>query len=97
VTGQPAIETVPVCLADAGAGNHDRPGGATCAQNGDCASEFCERNLHVCVAPCVTDASCAVGLTCEPLFIRPLAGTTTGIVWGRVCSNASFGALVQSQ
>jgi hypothetical protein len=96
VLGQPAIETVPVCLADTGAGNHDRPGGAACTRNGDCTSQFCENTLHVCVDPCVTDASCAVGLTCEPVFLRPQAAATSGIVWGRACVNGSFGELLQS-
>ena len=91
--GQPAIETVPVCLADTGAGAHDRRGGAACTQNGDCQSQFCDSTLNVCVEPCVADASCPVGLTCEPVYMRPQAGA--GIFWGRACVNASFNELLQ--
>ena len=93
VSGQPAIETVPVCLAD-GAGAHDRQGGAACTANGQCTSEFCDKTLHVCVDMCTTDASCGVGLTCEPLYVRPGAAGT-GIFWGRACVNDSFGELLE--
>jgi hypothetical protein len=96
VTGQPAMETVPVCLANSGAGSHDRPGGAACAQNGDCESQFCESTLHVCVDLCVSDLSCAIGLTCEPIYMRAKTGLTDGITWGRACVNASFGGFVQA-
>lgn len=95
VAGQTAVETVPVCLADSGAGAHDRPGGAACTQNGDCNSQFCDRRTNVCVDMCVTDSSCAVGLTCEPVFLRAVAGT--GITWGRACVNASFGAFLEAK
>ncbi|MBA3542535.1 MAG: hypothetical protein H0T79_23165, partial [Deltaproteobacteria bacterium] len=95
VTGQPAIETVPVCLADSGAGMHDRPGGSACAVNGDCESQYCERTQHVCVDPCISDASCAIGLTCEPRYVRAKPGVGSGVVWGRVCANDSFGDFLQ--
>lgn len=94
VNGVVAIETVPVCLADSGAGMHDRPGGAACTQNGDCRSQFCDKNLNVCVDPCVSDASCPLGLTCEPVYLR---ANTTGITWGRACVNASFGELLDAK
>ena len=42
VAGQEAIETVPVCLDDGGAGLHDRQAGAACTQNGDCCSNNCK-------------------------------------------------------
>ncbi len=93
VMGEVAIETVPVCLADGGPGSHDRRGGASCTQNGDCASEFCEITLGVCVDPCTADSSCPLGLTCEPVYMRPTP--TSGVFWGRACVNASFGLLVQ--
>lgn len=93
VSGQPSIETVPVCLPDA-AGTHDRQGGAACTSNGQCTSEFCDKTLKVCVDMCTTDASCGVGLTCEPLYMRPGAAGT-GIFWGRACVNESFGVLLE--
>lgn len=93
VSGQPSIETVPVCLPD-GAGAHDRQGGAACTSNGQCTSEFCDKTLNVCVDMCTTDDSCGPNLTCEPLYIRPGAAGT-GIFWGRACVNASFGVLLE--
>lgn len=94
VNGQLAIETVPVCLADSGTGAHDRRGGAACTANADCISQFCDATLNVCVDPCISDASCAVGLTCEPLYIKPTL--TSGIVWSRACVNESFGEFLHS-
>ena len=94
VSGQPSIETVPVCLADTAGGAHDRRGGAACTANADCISNFCAQGLGVCVDPCVSDASCAVGLACEPVYVRPAPGA--GVFWGRVCVNASFGEFLSS-
>ena len=73
---------------------HARRGGAACDVNGDCISQFCDKDLKVCIDPCVSDGSCAVGLSCEPIYMRP--GAATGITWGRACVNASFGTLVES-
>ncbi|MBA3818489.1 MAG: hypothetical protein H0X17_06320 [Deltaproteobacteria bacterium] len=93
VAGQPAMETVPVCLADAAGGAHDRIGGAACTQNAQCVSEFCDGDLGVCVDPCVSAASCGAGLACEPLFLRARTG---GITWGRACVNGSFGPFLEA-
>ncbi len=93
VANQPAMETVPVCLADTGTGLHDRRGGAACTQNGDCQSQFCDRDLLVCVDPCISDTSCPAGLTCEPLFLRAKTG---GVTWGRACVNASFDEFLEA-
>jgi hypothetical protein len=95
VVGQPAIETVPVCLAD-GAGAHDRPAGAVCTANGDCASEFCDATLGVCVSLCVTDASCPPGLFCEPSNIRTPSGVGNGVVFGRACVSSPFAGVLES-
>jgi hypothetical protein len=91
VTGKSSMETVPVCLANGGAGNHDRRGGAACTQNGDCTSQYCEASLHVCVELCTQDASCPLGLTCEPIYMAAAAGLTAPITWSRACVNGSFG------
>jgi hypothetical protein len=93
IDGQPSVETVPVCVAD-GAGTHDRQGGAACTSNGQCASEFCDAALKVCVDMCTTDASCGVNLTCEPVYVKASA-SAAGIFWGRACVNASFGTLLK--
>jgi hypothetical protein len=81
VTGMTAIETVPVCLQDTGAGLHNRQAGAACTQNGDCDSQFCERTSRVCVDLCTSDESCPMGLGCELAYVR----APTGIVSTRVC------------
>lgn len=94
LAGATATETVPVCLADS-AGPHDRPGGAACTDNGQCASQFCEATLNVCVELCVTDMTCAVGMTCEPVYLK--AKPANEVVWGRACVNASFGEVLQSK
>ncbi|HEU0032981.1 MAG TPA: MopE-related protein [Kofleriaceae bacterium] len=95
VAGQPAVETVPVCLADS-AGAHDRPTGAACTTNGDCESEFCEATLKICSQPCVTDASCSIGMTCDPVFVRTPPTAGSGVVWSRMCITPSFPLLIRS-
>ncbi|MCZ7681446.1 MAG: hypothetical protein M5U28_22690 [Sandaracinaceae bacterium] len=91
ITGQNAIETVPVCLTDTGAGLHDRQAGAACTRNGDCVSQLCDRTLRVCIGLCTTDASCPTGLTCEPQYVR----APTGITYARVCVSTPIDALLE--
>ena len=92
VMGMTAIETVPVCLADTGAGLHNRQAGAACTQNGDCESQFCERTLGVCVDLCTSDSTCPTGLGCELAYVR----APTGIVSSRVCLAGPTEALLTS-
>jgi hypothetical protein len=92
VSGQPAIETVPVCLTDTGAGLHNRPAGAACARNGDCESQFCERTLGVCITPCTSDGSCGAGLDCEPQYVQ----TAAGVFLARVCMSTPVDALLRA-
>ena len=87
-----AIETVPVCLADTGAGLHNRPAGAACSQNGDCASQFCESTARTCVDLCTSDATCPTGLGCELAYVR----APTGVVSTRVCLSAPTESLLQA-
>lgn len=91
VVGQTAVETVPVCLTDTGAGLHDRPAGAACSRNGDCSSQFCERTLNVCIATCTSDGSCPTGLGCEPQHVR----NGTGVTLARVCMSTPVSALLE--
>ncbi len=94
--GEPAIETVPVCLANTGAGNHDRPPGSLCTANGDCASQFCDANQGVCVALCVTDDSCPPGSFCELSYVRTPAGDGNGVVVARTCLSSATTDLLES-
>ena len=96
VVGEPAMETVPVCLPDSGVGNHDRPAGALCVANGDCESQFCETNSGVCVSLCVSDASCPPGSFCERSYVRAPAGAGNGVVAARVCLASPSVQLLES-
>jgi hypothetical protein len=57
-------ETTPACYPES-TGNGGRQAGAACTTNGQCASEFCDKNLDVCVDVCCNDDTCPLGLTCE--------------------------------
>ncbi|AKF10281.1 putative lipoprotein [Sandaracinus amylolyticus] len=92
IRGMTAVETVPVCLANTGAGLHNRQAGAACAQNGDCESQLCERSLGVCIDLCTSDDSCPTGLGCELAYLR----TPTGVVSSRVCLSASYDGLLSA-
>ena len=92
VAGQPAVETVPVCLGNTGAGLHDRPAGAACTRNGDCRSQFCESTLGVCISLCTSDATCPSGLDCELQYVR----TPTGVLSARVCVSTPTTAVLTS-
>ena len=91
IADETAVEVVPVCLQDTGAGLHNRQGGAACTQNGDCESQFCEATLGICIALCTTDASCPTGTTCEPQYVR----TSDGVVFSRVCVSTPIDALLE--
>lgn len=79
------VNTVPMCWPN-GAGAHDRPAGAACTANGQCASEFCDDTLRVCVELCCHDGTCPGTTSCEDaLLTRPDNGQT----FGRVCLNQS--------
>jgi hypothetical protein len=67
------IDTVPVCFPQS-TGNGGRLAGAACTSNGQCASEFCDKNIGVCIDVCCNDDTCPVGLRCE----SALANVKTG-------------------
>ncbi len=96
VVGEPAIETVPVCIANSGAGDHDRPAGSLCTANGDCASQFCDSDQGVCVSLCVTDASCPPGSFCELSYVRTPTGSGNGVVAARTCLSSPSNELLES-
>jgi hypothetical protein len=95
VVGQKSIEVGAVSRANPATGLHHRPGGAACVHNGDCASEFCDATLKVCVELCSQDSTCPLGMTCDPIYLQTSAASLTpNVTWGRACVNASFGDLV---
>lgn len=76
-------ETVPVCLAYPTPGSFALQGGDACTQNRDCASNFCEATLQICLDLCTDDASCATGLVCMGAFVElPDGGPVT---FARTC------------
>lgn len=78
-------DTVPMCFPQS-TGNGGRQAGAACTSNTQCASEFCDRNLNVCVDVCCNDSTCPVGLTCEDSIVTRAAGHQS---FGRFCLNAT--------
>jgi hypothetical protein len=78
-------DTAPVCWP-LGSGAHNRLAGAACTSNGQCASEFCDVSLGVCVDLCCHDATCPQGLRCESAVVTRSDGHQT---FARVCLNLS--------
>ncbi len=46
-------------------GQGTRRGGQACSQNSQCRSNFCEKDLGICVEPCCADSTCPSGTACE--------------------------------
>jgi hypothetical protein len=78
-------ESTPMCVADVGS-QGTRRAGAACTLNRECRSNFCERDLGVCVEVCCSDASCPDGLTCE---LQDVMLTATRPTSARICVNQS--------
>lgn len=84
-------DVVPMCWPNA-TGAHNRVAGQACTSSGQCASEFCDTALGVCVDLCCNDASCPTGLSCQQAVITRPDGHQT---ISRTCLNLSpTGALV---
>jgi hypothetical protein len=77
------VETSPMCVKDV-SGQGSRVAGQACTQNSQCASDFCENSLGVCVSPCCNDSVCPTGLTCEKQYV---ATDTDRVSQVRVCVN----------
>ena len=78
-------DTVPVCWPRT-MGAQSRPAGAACDSNSQCASEFCDRGLGVCVDVCCHDATCPTGLVCEDVLVTRAAGHQS---FARMCVNVT--------
>lgn len=79
----PIVETSPMCIPDV-AGQGSRTAGQACANNNQCASNFCERDLGVCIEVCCSDNDCPMGQTCEKQFVQTDGNNATQ---ARVCVN----------
>ncbi|NUN14495.1 MAG: lamin tail domain-containing protein [Myxococcales bacterium] len=90
-------ETTPMCLRET-SGQNNLQAGAACQQNTDCASNYCEKNLNVCVEPCCNDATCPTGLMCVAQLIEVTPDPVNGYkrtTNARVCLNLSTTAVIQ--
>jgi hypothetical protein len=79
------VDTVPICLP-VGAGNQGRAAGAACNVSDECASEFCDISLGVCVETCCNDATCPAGLLCDLVIVTLTSGSQT---FGRMCLSST--------
>jgi hypothetical protein len=80
------VDTVPVCMPD-DAGNGGRQAGAACSTNDQCAGQFCDANLGVCVDVCCNDNTCPAGLTCEDALVNVDLQNISGQSFVRMCLN----------
>jgi hypothetical protein len=86
------VDTVPVCWPELSTGAHNRQAGASCTSNTECASEFCDRTLNVCIDLCCNNSTCPSGLTChQGIVTRPDGGQS----YSRVCTNISPAAALE--
>jgi hypothetical protein len=74
------------------AGQGTRVAGQVCTSNSDCASNFCEDSLGICIDPCCSDNTCPNGLLCEQ---QDVAVSDTQATNARVCMNLSVGRVLQ--
>jgi hypothetical protein len=85
-----------MCIPDV-SGQGTRQAGAACSSNTQCASQFCDRNLNVCVSSCCSDDGCPTGLECElQTVIVPPNGAEGRATQARICVNLSSDQLYQS-
>ena len=78
-------ETAGQCIKDV-SGQGTARAGQACNANADCESNFCEKDLGVCVEVCCSDASCPTGLGCELMAVETKTDQAT---YARVCVNLS--------
>jgi hypothetical protein len=87
------FNTVPMCFPET-SGNGGRQAGAACTSNAQCASEFCDRNLNVCVDVCCNDSTCPIGLECEDAIVRRTGNKQS---FGRFCLSATPSAPLEKR
>ncbi len=88
------INTIPQCFAET-SGNGGRQAGAACTLNTQCSSEFCDKNLNVCVDVCCNDDTCPLGLTCEDTIA--VGGKPAGQTFGRFCLSVTPAAPLEKR
>lgn len=87
------VETTGQCIKDVAAQGTRRAGQA-CTTNSQCASQFCERDLGICVEPCCADSTCPTGLECKLEFVQTRADNATQ---ARVCVNVSYPGVIRKK
>lgn len=66
--------------------------GQSCTQNSDCASNFCEVDLGVCIDVCCADSTCPQGLECQFVTVETTDDRATS---ARVCLNLSTDGIIR--
>ncbi len=84
-------ETTGQCIKDVAA-QGVRVAGQACVTNSQCRSNFCEKDLGICVEPCCADSGCPNGLECEKQFVQTTSDRATQ---GRVCINTSIDGVLR--
>jgi hypothetical protein len=87
------VETSPMCVKDVSS-QGSRVAGQACAQNSQCESNFCEKNLNVCVSVCCNDSTCPTGLTCDGQTVQTDDDRVSQV---RVCMNMSTENIIERQ
>ncbi len=67
-------------------GQGTRRGGQACSQNSQCQSNFCEKDLGICIEPCCSDSTCPTGTACELADVETRDDQATN---ARVCLSFS--------
>ena len=88
------VNTIPQCFAET-SGNGGRQAGAACSSNTQCASEFCDKNLNVCIDVCCSDDTCPIGLGCEDALV--VGGRPAGQTFGRFCLSSTPAAALEKR
>lgn len=79
----------------------DGDGFATCGtdpaireSNNQCESQFCEKDLGICIEPCCADSTCPTGLECQMQFVQTSSNRATQ---ARVCVNVTVPDVIQKR
>lgn len=87
------VETVGQCIKDV-SGQGSRRGGQACTSNNQCESQFCEKDLGICIEPCCADSTCPTGLECQMQFVQTSSNRATQ---ARVCVNVTVPDVIQKR
>ena len=87
----PTFRTAGQCVREV-AGQGTNRGGQACSQNADCRSNFCEKDLGICIEPCCADTTCPTGTACELTDVETRDDEATT---SRVCLSFSIDEVLE--